>query len=587
MFPRNVILQSFLSSSIGLLSFFFFFYPPLPLFLRASEVYLTSATRSTASAASDPISIEEDDQPLFLEEIGQSSHGKKHWYDYLIEADPGSCIVQTADDYEQNVPQKIAVLPFSLKGSAKFSINGLKIDPRKEDLLESWKWTIAQRARRVFHGFLSAREFDVIPLSTIDSILLRKKIGTDSALKALKPEILGQWLGADCLVYGEIYPYQRFYLVMGSGIRIKMSIKIVSSKTGKVLLSGSVNRNYLDINPRFDPVDIAVSSVLTLSTLRDINLRRAEDEACRELALRIPLSPRKAYPVLPEKENSFPKPLALRENESLVKTDEQAQDNPPESCYTEPPKAWAVTEKKSELQRFFLPEQHFIEHSKKKKVDYLLDVDPSHFKCSTSAFLMIEQPMKFAILPFIDDATKGKFVINGIPLSLRSKERRAQMRWTIANRLRRGIACYLAQRDWEIQSLDLTDNILKAHGWKKASDMLKTDPTTLGDWLGVDCVVYGRVSSMMSIYALMYSACRVGIEVKLVSTKSSKSLVEVSGSRTESSFAPALDPLDIAVSSVTTALLIRDVTFKRAEDEVCREIVARIPSTYKENNRTN
>lgn len=556
----------------------------LPLKAGSLPISQSGSSATIQNVASQPTG--EDDQPLFLEEIGSSTHGKKHWYDYLIEADPGACKVKIAEDYEQNVPQKIAVLPFTVKGNAQFSINGLKVESPGKDDLESWRWTLAQRARRVFHGFLSAREFETVALSTIDRILLEKNIGTESSLKALKPEILGKWLGADSLVYGEVYPYQRFYLVMGSGIRVNLSVKILSSKTGKVLFNGTVNRNYMDVNPRFDPIDIAISSVLTLSTLRDINLRRAEDEACRELALRIPLSPRKAYPVQSDKEEISPKALPLLANPAADTGDDRLEDFPPENDFTSPPRAWPVNEKKPEPQRFFLPEKPFVAHGKKKTLDYILDMDPSHFKCTTSAFLAIERPKKFAILPFVDDATQGHFVINGVPLSLRSKEKRAQLRWTIANRLRRGIACYLAQRDWDIQSLDITDNILKAHGWKKASDIQKTDPATLGDWLGVDCVVYGRVSSLMSIYALMYSACRVGISVKLVSTKSSKNLVEISGSRTESSFAPAFDPLDIAVSSVTTALLIRDVTFRRAEDEVCREIAARIPSTYKETTET-
>ncbi|KIE59149.1 hypothetical protein A946_03850 [Methylacidiphilum kamchatkense Kam1] len=551
------------------------------LFAYGSNLFFSTSLQPKTSSSStqhSPLApTEAEDQPLFLQEEGLTSHGKKHWYDYLIEADPGACKIQIAPDYEQNAPQTIAVLPFLEKGSGKFSINGVKIDNRDKDKLESWRWTIAQRVRRVFYGFLASREFEVVPLSKIDHVLQTKNIRTEVSLQSIKPEVLGKWLGADALVYGEVFPYQRFYMVMGSGIRVVLSIQIISSKTGKVLFSGRVNRNLLDINPRFDPVDIGISSVLTLTSLRDINLKRAEDEACRELVLRIPLSPRKAYPVFGDATESAPKAIPSKAPDTPIEA--SLSTSLSERDFIKPPKAWAANEKKLEPQRFFLEEKQFVAHSKKKTMDYVLEMDPSRFQRIVSPLLAIEQPKTFALLPFVEEATKGKFILNGIPLSFRSKEKREQLRWTIANRLRRGVACYLAQRDLAIQSIELTDSILKAHGWKKLSDMLATDPITIGDWLGVDCVIYGKVSSMMSIYSLMYAACRVGLSVQFVSTKSSKTLVEVSGSRTESSFAPAFDPLDIAISSLTTALLIRDVTFRRAEDEVCREIAARLPSS--------
>jgi hypothetical protein len=42
--------------------------------------------------------------------------------------------------------------------------------------------------------------------------------------------------------------------------------------------------------PAFDPMDIAINSGLTLLELRDVTLARAEEEAAREIVLRIPRS---------------------------------------------------------------------------------------------------------------------------------------------------------------------------------------------------------------------------------------------------------------------------------------------------------
>jgi hypothetical protein len=51
-----------------------------------------------------------DDRAFFRDEQGLDTHGRKTWFDHLVELDPGSLKTHLAADYEQAAPAKIAVL---------------------------------------------------------------------------------------------------------------------------------------------------------------------------------------------------------------------------------------------------------------------------------------------------------------------------------------------------------------------------------------------------------------------------------------------------------------------------------------------
>src|ERR1700680_441027 len=52
-------------------------------------------------------------RPFFLPEEEATTHGRKAWYDRIVEVDPGSAKFTVAADYEQAPPKMIAVLPFT------------------------------------------------------------------------------------------------------------------------------------------------------------------------------------------------------------------------------------------------------------------------------------------------------------------------------------------------------------------------------------------------------------------------------------------------------------------------------------------
>jgi|ERR1700730_8091800 hypothetical protein len=60
-------------------------------------------------------------RPFFQTEQNVEHHGRKSWFDHLVEVDPGRAGVQLAADYDRNPPERIAVLPFVDLGSPSTS----------------------------------------------------------------------------------------------------------------------------------------------------------------------------------------------------------------------------------------------------------------------------------------------------------------------------------------------------------------------------------------------------------------------------------------------------------------------------------
>jgi hypothetical protein len=63
----------------------------------------------------------------------------------------------------------------------------------------------------------------------------------------------------------------------------------------------------------------------------------------------------------------------------------------------------------------------------------------------------------------------------------------------------------------------------------------------------------------------------------MVSTRDGHELFSCVDTRYSTNVTPALDPFDIAINSALNVLELRDITLARAENEVGREIVLRLP----------
>jgi len=248
-----------------------------------SAIVVVCMSSGCASMHSQP-------HPFFLTEQNRETHGKKTWFDHLVEFDPGGIKVEVAKDYAENPPRRIAVLPFVDEGSAQFVVNKIPLSFRGQDAQDAWAWTYANRLRRALTGYLAQREFTVINLYTIDTVLADHGINDWNALQKISPQQLGDWLKADTVVYGHVHHYEAYYAFLMASWRIGVDVNMASTADGHDYFSASGSRYSVDLRPAFSMMDIGINSLLTLLQLRDVNLARAEDEVGREIVLRLPIA---------------------------------------------------------------------------------------------------------------------------------------------------------------------------------------------------------------------------------------------------------------------------------------------------------
>jgi len=173
-----------------------------------------------------------DTRPFFQPQQSVELHGRKTWLDHLVEVDPGRVSVKLAADYAENPPERIAVLPFVDHSNAQFQVNRIALTHRNEQQKEQWAWTYANRLRRSFAGQMAEREFTIVPMPAIDTVLQDHGIDNWKKMMAVSPQELGQWLDADTIVYGEVLHYDAYYALLVAAWDV--GVKVQLARTGMV-----------------------------------------------------------------------------------------------------------------------------------------------------------------------------------------------------------------------------------------------------------------------------------------------------------------------------------------------------------------
>src|SRR3984957_12366739 len=230
------------------------------------------------------------DRTFFRDEQGLDTHGRKTWFDHLVELDPGALKTHLAADYEPPPPEKVAALPFSDRGNAQYVVDKIPLTHRTDGEQADWAWTDANRMRRAVNGYLASREFVEANIIQVDEILKEHGIDSEKKLEQVPPQTLGKWLGVDAVVYGDVLHYDAYYAFLLSAWQVGADVKMASTRNGEELFSADGSRFSVNFMPAFDPMDIAINSGLSLLELRDVTLARAEEEDAREIVMRLPRS---------------------------------------------------------------------------------------------------------------------------------------------------------------------------------------------------------------------------------------------------------------------------------------------------------
>jgi putative lipoprotein DUF799 len=254
--------------------------------MRLQMLFVLSAAGVLIGCASSSY----ESRPFFQHEYADESHGQKTIIDRIVESDPGGFKVETSPQYLKDPPERIAVLPFADIGSANFVVDKIALTHRSKIERANWAWTDSQRLRRSLDGYLAQREFIVSPLDGVDAVLRARGIDTPAKLSQTPPEELGRLLGVDAVVYGTVMHYEAYYLLLVAGWQVSVEVRMVSTHGGENLVIATGSRYAIQVMPALSVQDIVINSAENVLQLRDIMLARAEEETCREIVHRVPVS---------------------------------------------------------------------------------------------------------------------------------------------------------------------------------------------------------------------------------------------------------------------------------------------------------
>jgi hypothetical protein len=211
----------------------------------------------------------------------------KNIVDRVYELDPQGKIFVSKTLLE-NPPKTVAVLPFRsqmgegrVEGSKELFNFLSRKDPSQPE-------SVGERMRRAFFGQFAQLEFDHAKISRIDRVLQREGLDTWEKIKSLPPQRLGELLGADAVIFGEVTHFDYYYAFLYSQLAVGLSLEMIDTRTEEVLWRVRDARRDHTVRIVYDPIALAVGLFQVGFSMRPINMMRAMDEICRELVGTIP-----------------------------------------------------------------------------------------------------------------------------------------------------------------------------------------------------------------------------------------------------------------------------------------------------------
>jgi hypothetical protein len=211
----------------------------------------------------------------------------KNVVDRVYELDPKGKIFVSPILFEKP-PKTVAVLPFhSIVGSGRVEGSRYLYKLFSQEQEENPR-VLEESMRRAFFGQFAQLEFDHVKISQMDRALKKEGLDSWEKIRAISPQRLGELLGADALIFGEVTHFDYYYALLYTQLAVGLSLEMVEAKSGEILWKVRDARRDHTVRIVYDPIALAVGLFQAGFSLRPINMMRAMDEICRELVGTIP-----------------------------------------------------------------------------------------------------------------------------------------------------------------------------------------------------------------------------------------------------------------------------------------------------------
>ena len=196
-------------------------------------VLIASCVLPFAGCSAHQNSIET--RPFYQKEIDTETHGKKTMFDRVVEVDPGGLDVELASDYEEHAPATIAVLPFTDRGSAQYTVDKIPLSFRNQAGALRLGLDRCPTAAQVVRRIPLRARIPVINPIAVDAVLQSHGINNADDLDKVSVLQLGKWFHCDAVIYGTVDHYEAYYLALVSGYQVGVTSRMVSTHDGETL----------------------------------------------------------------------------------------------------------------------------------------------------------------------------------------------------------------------------------------------------------------------------------------------------------------------------------------------------------------
>ena len=168
---------------------------------------------------------------------------------------------------EEHKPHTVAVLPF---------LNQAKSHEGSDAV------------RKGFYNHFSSLPFKDMELYRVDNLLRKAGLEDPAVINKTSPQELGKILNVDAVVFGTISDFDKLFAVIYSNVSVGAEIRMVDTRTGKLLWSGQHVTRIHEGGISTNPIGLIATVIATAMNIRDIQLLRACDDLFRDMVKTIP-----------------------------------------------------------------------------------------------------------------------------------------------------------------------------------------------------------------------------------------------------------------------------------------------------------